>query len=578
MRLHATRRPEAQGPSQDLILPPAAAMLGRHIDCISGISAKVATMTETPVLIVGGGPVGLALACDLGWRGVPCMLVEQGDGTVGTPKMNEVNIRSMELCRRWGITGEVDACPFPADYPLDSAFVTTLFGHELGRVERPARADQRPEYYGPQRMQVCSQIWFDPILQRLARSFPHVELRYHTRLERFAETAGGVVADVTHTGSGQAQQIQARYLVGCDGAASVVRRQLGIELEGSGTIGNPINLFFLAPQLLRDCGQQRATFYLCIDQGGCWANLRIINPLTGLWRLMIDNTDGNVAEDGIDREGYLVRALGRPYPVQWVDASIWRRRSALASSYGAGRVLLAGDSVHQLSPTGAMGMNTGLADAVDLAWKLDAVLAGWGGDNLIASYDAERRPVGARAVRMATALYRNNEAFRPDGDLAEAGAAGERRRKAAGERLVAHIGAEFRTVGLQIGYRYEGSPVIVPDGTPQGPDNPEVYEPTARPGSRAPHVWLADGRSTLDLFGRGFVLLRLGADAPAGDRLAAAAGACGVPLTVVRLDEPEVLSVYERRLVLVRPDGHVAWRADDEPRHARAIIDFARGA
>jgi len=535
-------------------------------------------MTQIPVLIVGGGPVGLALACDLGWRGVPCLLVEQGDGRVHTPKMNEVNIRSMELCRRWGITAEIDACPFPADYPLDSAFVTSLFGHELGRVQRPARADQRPETYGPERMRVCSQIWFDPILQRFARSFAHVELRYRTRLDRFVEHHDGVTAHVVETQSGRGYEISARYLVGCDGAASIVRRQMGIELEGSGTIGNPINLFFLAPNLLQDCGQSRATFYLCVDQGGCWANLRIINPATGLWRLMIDSTDGTVTETSVERDAYLRRALGRPYAVEWVDTSIWRRRSALASSYGTGRVLLAGDCVHQLSPTGAMGMNTGLGDATDLAWKLDAVLAGWGGEHLIPSYDAERRPVGARAVRMATAFYKNNKAWRPDGDLTAEGPAADRRRQDVGARLVAHIGGEFRTVGLQIGYRYEGSPIIVPDGTPEGPDNPEVYAPTSRPGSRAPHAWLADGRSTLDLLGRGFVLLRLGSDAPDPRPLAEVAGARGMPLKVETLLEPDACAVYQRRLVLVRPDGHVAWRGDALPTDPAYVVDRVRGA
>ncbi len=535
-------------------------------------------MTETPVLIVGGGPVGLALACDLGWRGVPCLLIEQGDGSVRSPKMNEVSIRSMEICRRWGITGEIDACPFPADYPLDSAFVTTLFGHELGRVERPSRADQRPDYYGPQRMQVCSQIWFDPILQRFAGSFSAVQLRYHTRLDRFDETADGVVADVTDTKTGRTERIGARYLVGCDGPHSITRRQLGIELDGSGTIGHPINLFFEAPDLLEDSGRQRATFYLLIDQGGCWGNLRIINPSTGLWRLMVDSTDGSITEEAVDREGYLRRALGRSYPVRWVDVSIWRRRSALARSYGWGRVLLAGDSVHQLSPTGAMGMNTGLGDAVDLGWKLDAVLAGWGGDKLIASYDAERRPVGERAVRMATSLYRTNEAFDPGGDLTEAGDAGDVRRRVVGDRLVKQIGAEFRTIGMQLGYRYEGSPVIVPDGTPEGPDDPEVYAPTGRPGGRAPHVALDDGRSLLDLFGRGFVLLRIGREALDTSSFEEAARARGMPLAVYALQQPDALAVYEHRLVLVRPDGHVAWRSDGVPVDPCVVLDKVRGA
>ena len=535
-------------------------------------------MPEIPVLIVGGGPVGLALACDLGWRGVSCLLVEQGNGSVGTPKMNEVNIRSMELCRRWGIVEKVDACPFPADFPLDSAFVTTLFGQELGRVERAARNDQRAETFGPERLRVCSQIWFDPILQELARSFARVQVRTHTRLDSFEESNSGVRAVLTDTRTGAAETIETSYLVGCDGAQSTVRRRLGIELEGSGTIGNPINLFFRAPNLLADCGQRRATFFLCVDQGGMWANLRVINPVTGLWRLMIDNTDGDLGEANVDREGYLVRALGRRYPVEWVDTFIWRRRSALATKYGRGRVLLAGDCVHQLSPTGAMGMNTGLGDAADAAWKLDGMLAGWGGPGLIPSYDAERRPAGKRAVDMATALYKANERYRPEGDLAEPGPEGEARRLRAGEALVRNIGREFRTVGMQLGYRYEGSPIVMPDGTPEVPDDPEVYRPTARPGSRAPHVWLADGRSSLDLFGRGFVLLRLGEDAPDVSGLEAAAQRKRVPLKVETLSEPAAQDAYERRLVLVRPDGHVAWRGDLMPADCGAVLDRVRGA
>ncbi len=535
-------------------------------------------MTDTPVLIVGGGPVGLALACDLGWRGIACTLIEQTDGQVATPKMNEVNIRSMEFCRRWGITEHVDACPFPADYPLDSAFVTSLFGYELSRVERPARANERPEPYGPMRMQVCSQIWFDPILQTFARTFPHVKLGYHTRFERFEATANGVAAQLTDIKTGQSSTITAQYLVGCDGATSPVRRQLGITLGGEGTIGNSINLFFLAPDLLKACGKQRATFYLCVDDGGAWCSLRIIDPERGLWRMMIDNVPAEVTEDRVDREGYLVRALGRPYDVQWLDMNIWRRRSALAPSYGEGRVWLAGDSVHQLSPTGAMGMNTGLADAVDLSWKLEAVLAGWGGPRLLPSYHAERRPVGERAVRMATRFYKNNISFDAGANLEEDSAEGRRRRAALGSKLLADLGGEFRTIGLQIGYRYEGSPIIQPDGTPEGPDEPEVYHATARPGSRAPHLWLDGGRSTLDLFGRTFVLLRLGTDAPPGAGLQAAAAARGVPLKTVTLAEAEARALYGRRLALVRPDGHVAWRADAEPADAGALIDLVRGA
>jgi 2-polyprenyl-6-methoxyphenol hydroxylase-like FAD-dependent oxidoreductase len=533
---------------------------------------------KIPVLIVGGGPAGLALAADLGWRGIACELMEQTDGAIVSPKMNEVNARSMEICRRWGIADKVFNCPFPAEFPLDVAFVTSLAGFELGRLPRPGRVGQQPGPESPHRMQACSQIWFDPILREFANSFPTVRLRHRCRLDAFEETSAGVTARITDLSSGEQEQVEAEYLIGADGAGSMVRRELGVELVGQGTIGHPINLFFRAPNLIERCGKRPATFFLGIDETGLWGSLRIIDPANGLWRLMIDSTDGTATPETVDREFYLRRALGRPIDVEWVDVNIWRRRSALAERYGRGRVWLAGDAVHQLSPTGGMGMNTGVADAVDLGWKLAAVLQGWAGAGLLESYDRERRPVGERAVRMATHFYKNSEKFpKVDARLDEDSEEGAGLRREVGEQLLHAIGPEFRTVGLQLGYRYEDSPICVLDGTPSPPDDPAQYTPSARPGSRAPHAWLRDGRSTLDLFGRGFTLLWF-PGAPAGDAIEQAARTRGVPLTSVALDEPETAALYERRLVLVRPDGHVAWRADAAPADAVALIDRVRGA
>jgi 2-polyprenyl-6-methoxyphenol hydroxylase-like FAD-dependent oxidoreductase len=535
-------------------------------------------MRKIPVLIVGGGPVGLALAVELGWRGIGCELVEQTDGAIASPKMNEVNARSMEFCRRWGIAGNVFNCPFPANYPLDVAFVTSLWGYELGRLPRPPRGGQKPPPESPYRMQACSQIWFDPMLRERAQSFPTVRLRHQCRLDHFERNERSVVATLTDLLNGKQEQVEAEYLVGCDGAGSQIRRDLGIELAGQGTIGHPINMFFRAPDLVARSGKQPATFFLGIDETGLWGNLRIIDPTNGLWRLMIDSTDGSATPETVDRASYLQRALGRAVEVEWVDVNIWRRRSALAERYGAGRAWLAGDAVHQLSPTGGMGMNSGVADAVDLGWKLAAMLEGWGGPRLMDSYDLERRPVGARAVRMATQFYKNSESF-PKGSatLAEDSPRGEQLRREVGEQLVRAIGPEFRTVGLQLGYRYEDSPICIPDGTPAPPDDPAEYTPSARPGSRAPHVWLREGLSIIDHFGRGFVLLRFPGAPPAG-AIEQAARDRGVPLATIAVDNPEAAASYQRRLVLVRPDGHVAWRADAPPTDALALIDRVRGA
>jgi 2-polyprenyl-6-methoxyphenol hydroxylase-like FAD-dependent oxidoreductase len=535
-------------------------------------------MQRIPVLIVGGGPVGLALAGELGWRGVACMLVEQGDGSIATPKMNEVNVRTMEFCRRWGIADAVHACPFPPDYPLDVAFVTSLSGYELGRMPRPPRVNQKPEPYSPMRLQVCSQMWFDPILQRFARTFANVSLRYRTRLESFAASGDGVSAEIVDLETGRRERVEADYLVGCDGANSMVRRALGIGLDGK-TLGHPVHLYFRAPGLLDICGRKPTVFFITVDRAGPWSNVRIVDPANAMWRLMVLDTDGTSTPETIDREGYLRRALGRPLEVEWLGTSVWTRRSVVAERYSSGRVFLAGDAVHQLSPTGALGMNTGIADAVDLGWKLAAVLNGWGGERLLSSYDAERRPIGNRNVGMAAEFYLAHEKF-GDGlaTIEENTAAAAELRRRVGEALVRGVGRMFRTIGLQLGYRYEDSPICLPDGTPPCPDDPEDFVPSARPGSRAPHLRLADGRSILDLYGRGFVLLRLGTHAPEGSALEAAAAVRRVPLATVALAEPEAARLYEYPLVLVRPDGHVAWRGDKVPADAAAVIDHVRGA
>jgi 2-polyprenyl-6-methoxyphenol hydroxylase-like FAD-dependent oxidoreductase len=421
-------------------------------------------------------------------------------------------------------------------------------------------------------------MWFDPILQRFARTFPHVSLRYRTRLESFDQSVGGVAADVVDLDSGRRERIEADYLVGCDGATSPVRRALGIGLEGT-TLGHPLHLYFRAPRLLEICGRKPTVFFLTIDRDGLWSNVRIIDPANAMWRLMVLDSGGGLTPETVDREAYLRRALGRELDVEWLGLSIWTRRSVVAERYAEDRVLLAGDAVHQLSPTGALGMNTGIADAVDLGWKLDAVLRGWGGRRLLSSYDAERRPIGLRNVNMAGEFYLSHEEY-ADGMAAieDDSAEGAALRQRVGEALVRDIGRMFRTTGMQIGYRYEDSPICVADGTPPHADDPEDFVPSARPGSRAPHAWLGSGRSTLDLFGRGFVLLRLGARAPDASAIQAAAAERGVPFATIAIADPEVAGRYECPLVLVRPDGHVAWRGKKAPANPAAVIDQVRGA
>ena len=243
----------------------------------------------------------------------------------------------------------------------------------------------------------------------------------------------------------------------------------------------------------------------------------------------------------------------------------WVRRELVAERYGEGRVLLAGDAAHMLSPTGAFGMNTGIQDAVDLSWKLAAVLQGWGGPQLLGSYDAERRPIGHRNVREAAANFRRMTSPRPGPLILDPTAEGDAFRQKLGAEFSAIMRHEWFTLGVHLGYRYADSPICSPDGTVAPPDEPNRYVPSSCPGNRAPHVWLAPGQSTLDLFGRTFALLGFGADAADVDALMAAARARGVPVTFTAIDHKDAAALYERRLVLVRPDGHVAWRGDRAP-------------
>jgi hypothetical protein len=294
----------------------------------------------------------------------------------------------------------------------------------------------------------------------------------------------------------------------------------------------------------------------------------------GLWRFAMHPPpeDKSVVPDLIGK------AVGRDFDFELLNEAHWVSPKLVADSYGRGRVFLAGDAAHQLNPSGGFGMNTGLGDATDLAWKLAAVIGGWGGEALLASYEIERRPIAVRNVEEATLNLRREQSFAPGDAIDEDSEEGRRQREAFRRSLFdADVMRHHDTDGIALGYRYDHSPVICADGTPPRPDEVRDYHPTSRPGHRAPHAWIGEGRSTLDLFGDGFTLLSFAA-AGAADAFSQAAEARGVPLSVIGISDPEIAKLYQRRLVLVRPDGHVAWRGDDPPEDAGAVIDIVRGA
>jgi hypothetical protein len=280
------------------------------------------------------------------------------------------------------------------------------------------------------------------------------------------------------------------------------------------------------------------------------------------------------------------RLAGRDFAYEVISVMHWERRERVATRYRDGqRVFIAGDAAHQNSPTGGLGLHTGLQDALDIGWKLTAVLQGWGGQRLLESYEIERQPVALNNVRACTGEFDLLSSLPCGPEIDKETAEGEALRKRWAEVFYAtnHANMPMFTENLRLGFCYDPSPIVISDGSPAIPVETKQYVPSARPGTRAPHAWLppdskGDGRSILDLFGKGFVLLRLGAAPPSGTAIAAAAETRHVPLTVVDLADEKIAPLYQRRLVLVRPDGHVAWRDDTAPADALTLIDKVRGA
>jgi len=532
---------------------------------------------ETSVVIVGGGPVGLALSIDLGRRGVRCMLVEQRDGSVSVPKMGLVNTRSMEFCRRWGIAERVKAAAFPRDYPGDVIYVTSMTGHELARMKFPSAQKRGRLAHTPEGKCRISQLYFDPLLKDVAATIPAVELRHRARMESFAADDEGVTVELTELPTARRETVRASYLVGCDGIESGVREALGIGLKGETYPEYHLTAFFRCPSYLSAHDKGPTIHSYLIGPEGLWGHVNAVNGRE-LWRLELNGLRPGTDPQSVDVHGALRRAVGAAFDYEIIAVMPWSCRQMVADRYGTGRVFLAGDAAHQNTPTGGHGMNTGLGDAVDLGWKVAATLEGWGGGRLLESYERERRPVAVRNVREAADNFERQMKFPPSDRIAEDSPAGCRQRDifAAELRALDEV-RQFDNEGIGLGYRYEPSPLCVSDGTAPPPDDAKVYRQTARPGSRAPHGWLADGRSTLDLFGAGFTLLRFADDADPTP-IAAAAERRGVPLAIERIAEPEIAVLYEAPLVLVRPDGHVAWRGAAAPEDPLALIDRVRGA
>jgi 2-polyprenyl-6-methoxyphenol hydroxylase-like FAD-dependent oxidoreductase len=537
------------------------------------------TSTRVPVLIAGAGPVGLALAIELAYRNICCLVVEQTDGSVDFPTTNLANTRTCEHLRRWGIADRMRfEAGYPTDYPRNYLFVTRMDGYEIARFDHPANGDPKSHSpHSPEGRLWISKPFFDPVLHKHVSTLPTVEVRYQTTLESFRQDNQKVVADIVEAKSGQRSAVVADYLVGCDGGRSIVRRQLGIQFEGVFAEGMNVAVLFRSP-------------LLSLSPHGPAVQYQILNPqIQGaiaavdgkeLWRL---NVRGVRQEqlDSLNAPEKLRYALGENIPFELLAVRPWTGHCVVAERYQDRRVFLAGDAAHLNWPAGGFGMNTGVGDAVDIGWKAAAVLQGWGGPRLLDSYGPERKPVAMTNVKEASEMrgsFDSQVSFAVA--LEQDSEEGQSLRAKTREAILRTRAKEFQndSPGIEFGYRYSDSPICIPDGPEPPADDQGSYTPTTWPGARAPHAWLSDGRSTLDLFGRGFVLLDLSSRPVDASAFSNAAQKVGLTLEVVKLEESRVRELYERSLVLVRPAGHVAWRGASLPGNAAEVIDRVRGA
>jgi 2-polyprenyl-6-methoxyphenol hydroxylase-like FAD-dependent oxidoreductase len=530
---------------------------------------------ETFVLIAGGGPIGLSAAIELAWRGVPCVLVNDNAETATHPKCNNTNARSMEHFRRLGIADQLRSEGLPADVERASAYVTRFCGHEFGRLPRPWA-----EWPTPELPATISQIVLERTLRRCAEAGASAQIHFGCKLESFAAGPDGVSAEIVTVASGERRAIGARYLLGADGAASGVRKALGFRMLGEGGTaprafmgGTMLSFYIRAPGLINASRRKPSQM--------TW----IINPYMRAMMYAQDGRETWVAHyqvppgtDWRELDGRaIVRAmLGADVDFEILSGGPWTGGLALvAEHYRSGPVFLAGDAAHLFTPLGGLGMNTGIGDVMNLCWKLAAVHDGWAGPNLLQSYETERRPIGQRNVQLGIRCTGVMDSWEIPADFEADTPAAAKARAALGARAVVEDLPQYRTVGIQLGERYEDSPIVWPDGTSAPPDSWDNYTPVERPGARAPHIWLGKVHALCDDFGKGFTLLDFGAPGEAS-RFALAAYDNNMPLAVLALQQLKD-SPYRSKLVLVRPDQHIAWHGDTGA-DARAVIDRVRGA
>ncbi len=545
---------------------------------------------HSQVLIAGGGPCGLMLANELGRRGIRATLVDLKPGTAFNPQANATQARTMEHYRRLGFADEVRSLGLPPDFPTDIAYFTRFAGYELARFSLPSAREAKKmvsslsgSWSAAELPHRVSQKFVEQVLRRHAEALPGISVNYGWRMVEFRETAQGAELDVERADGSQRCTLSGDYLVAADGPRSLVRNRFGFRWTGeTGVVrdffgGRMYAIYVSAPD-----------FYRVVPHPPAWMNVTF-NRYRRAFMATVDgkgqfafHTQLRAHEDEarVTTEGAKAmfrQGVGVELPVEVLSCDTWTAGHALvAEHFQRGRVFLGGDAVHLFTPAGGLGYNTAVEDAVNLGWKLAAVIRGWAGAKLLESYEAERRPLALRNTGYAKRFAESLGNYEPVPEIEQPDAAGAAARAAAGAYLEAHGRAEFNIPGITFGGRYDGSPVIAADGTAPPSDAANQYVPSACPGGRPPHLWLPDGSSLYDHFGFEFTLLRLGPRPCAADPFAAAAERAGVELRITDVPHPEARDLYRADLALIRPDQIVAWRGNDASQ-AKYVLALATG-
>jgi 2-polyprenyl-6-methoxyphenol hydroxylase-like FAD-dependent oxidoreductase len=542
------------------------------------------------VIIAGGGPCGLVLANELGRRNVRTLLFNDRPSTSPHPQANATQARTMEHYRRLGFVKRVRAAGLPSDYRPDVAYFTRFTRHELARLEQPASGDtdalvrsMSGSWSAAELPHRCSQMYVEQILREEAEALESVSLRFGARVTAFADRGDHVEVEVI-SDEGGAQRFTAQYLVGADGPRSEIRKSLGIGYQGERDTERPFlagamySIYFQSSQVYDLVPHPAAWQYWMVnpDRRGLMLALDGRSAFVLMAQLRPDE-DPDTLTEAATRE-IVHGAMGQPFELDIIARSPWTAGLTLvAERFQSGRILMGGDAVHLFTPTGGLGYNTAVEDAVNLGWKLAAVINGWGGAGLLDTYELEREPIARRNTRFARMFAESVGGFAVPPEIEEDTEAGKAARFTVGEHLSGHARAEFNIPGITFGGRYDGSPLIVPDGTHPPADSPNVYQPSASPGGRAPHAWLSDGRSLYDALGFEFSLLKLGGNGASPNALLDAAQSKGLPLEFIDLSDEGLRDLYEADLAIVRPDQIVCWRGNEPPPDAGSLLDRIAG-